>query len=73
VQIFDSMLSKREEFEFANLLTCAMLTMQAALIREESRGGHYRVDFTERDDLVWKKHIIFDRELGVIEERINDV
>jgi L-aspartate oxidase len=73
VQIFDSMLSKREEYEFANLLTCAMLTMQAALIREESRGGHYRVDFPERDDLVWKKHIIFDRELGVIEESIDDV
>jgi L-aspartate oxidase len=73
VQIFDASLSKREEYEFANLLTCAMLTMQAALIREESRGGHYRVDFPERDDLVWKKHILFSRELGVIEERIDDV
>lgn len=73
VQIFDSELTKREEYEFANLLTCAMLTMQAALIREESRGGHYRVDFPERDDLVWRKHIVFNREHGVIEERIEDV
>jgi L-aspartate oxidase len=73
VQIFEASLSKREEYEFANLLTCAMLTLQAALIREESRGGHYRADFPERDDLVWKKHILFNRELGVIEERIDDV
>jgi L-aspartate oxidase len=73
VQVFESHLTKREEYEFANLLTCAMLTMQAALIREESRGGHYRVDFPERDDLLWRKHILFSREQGVIEERINDV
>ncbi|MDB5055114.1 MAG: aspartate oxidase [Bacilli bacterium] len=73
VQIFDACLSKREEYEFANLLTCAMLTMQAALIREESRGGHYREDFPERDDLLWRKHVLFNRELGVIEEKIDDV
>ena len=66
-------LTKREEYEFANLLTCAMLTMQAALTREESRGGHFRIDFPERDDLVWRKHIVFNREDGVIEEWIDDV
>jgi L-aspartate oxidase len=54
-------------------LTCAMLTMEAALIREESRGGHCRVDFPERDDLLWRKHILFSREQGIIEERIYDV
>jgi L-aspartate oxidase len=73
VQIFESCLTKREEYEFANLLTCAMLTMEAALIREESRGGHCRFDFPERDDLLWRKHILFSREQGVIEERIKDV
>lgn len=48
-----------EDFEFANLLTLALLTTRAALMREESRGGHYRTDFVERDDLLWKKHIVF--------------
>jgi L-aspartate oxidase len=55
------------------LLTCAMLTMQAALMREESRGGHFRIDFPDRDDLVWRKHLVFNREHGVLEERIDDV
>ncbi|CAH1224207.1 L-aspartate oxidase [Paenibacillus plantiphilus] len=71
--IFHSELTKREEFEFANLLTCAMLTTEAALTREESRGAHYREDFPERDDLVWRKHTVLHRDYGVIEERINDV
>jgi L-aspartate oxidase len=52
-------LNRVEDFEFANLLTLALLTTRAALMREESRGGHYRTDFVERDDLLWKKHIVF--------------
>ncbi|GAG59794.1 unnamed protein product, partial [marine sediment metagenome] len=31
----------------------------SALQREESRGAHYRVDFPDRDDVNWKKHIIY--------------
>lgn len=71
--IFETHITKKEEFEFANLLTCAMLTMQAALIREESRGGHYREDFPERDDVIWRKHVLFSRKSGVIEECMEDV
>jgi L-aspartate oxidase len=71
--VFDACLTKREEFEFANLLTCALLTTRAALLRQESRGGHYRDDFPERDDLLWKKHIVFNRESGMIEESMTDV
>lgn len=73
LSIFQTVLTKREEFEFANLLTCAMLTTQAALAREESRGAHYRDDFPERDDLLWRKHTVLHREYGITEERIADV
>ncbi|NGQ96448.1 L-aspartate oxidase [Brevibacillus sp. SYP-B805] len=58
----------RESFEFLNLLTAAMLTTQAALLREESRGGHYRTDFPNKDDLIWRKHIIQSIDYGVREE-----
>ncbi|QHW32128.1 L-aspartate oxidase [Paenibacillus rhizovicinus] len=71
--IFRSVISKREEYEFANLLTCAMLTTKGAITREESRGAHSREDFPERDDLVWRKHVVLNREHGLTEERIEHV
>lgn len=45
-----------EAFELENLLDQAVLTMHAALNREESRGAHAREDFTTRDDDKWMKH-----------------
>ncbi|TVY06782.1 L-aspartate oxidase [Paenibacillus cremeus] len=73
LSIYDSHLAKREEYEFANLLTCALLTTEAALIREESRGGHYREDFPVSNNAVWRKHIVFNRMNGITEGRIDDV
>lgn len=60
--------SKKSDWEFINLLTSALLTTQAALLREESRGGHHRNDFPKKRDS-WLKHTIFHRDVGVIEER----
>ena len=40
-----------------NLLTVARLIARAALRREESRGGHFRQDFPQRDDARWKVHV----------------
>lgn len=60
--------TKRNEWEFINLLTTAILTTQAALLRQESRGGHYRSDYPKANK-TWLKHIVFQRDLGVIEER----
>jgi L-aspartate oxidase len=40
-----------------NLVSVARLVVRAALRREESRGGHFREDFPERDDLHWKVHV----------------
>ena len=40
----------------ANLARVGALIARAALWREESRGGHRRTDFPERDDLNWKIH-----------------
>jgi L-aspartate oxidase len=40
-----------------NLVTVARLIARAALRREESRGGHFRADFPERDDSRWRIHV----------------
>jgi L-aspartate oxidase len=62
--------SKPNEWEFINLLTASLLTAQAALLREESRGGHYRSDFPKARDS-WLKHIVFQREVGVLQVGVN--
>jgi succinate dehydrogenase/fumarate reductase flavoprotein subunit len=35
----------------------ARLIARAALRREESRGGHFRADFPQRDDRNWIRHL----------------
>jgi L-aspartate oxidase len=40
-----------------NFVTLAIMVTKAALWREESRGGHFRIDFPERIDK-WKVHSI---------------
>jgi L-aspartate oxidase len=41
-----------------NFVTLAKLVATSALWREESRGGHFRNDFPERDDVNFDKHSI---------------
>ncbi|MBU4562152.1 L-aspartate oxidase [bacterium] len=57
--IFKSKLKTTEDFELANLIILADLITNSALQREESRGVHYRKDFPDRDDIKWKKHIVY--------------
>ena len=45
-----------EAIELDNLLRQSSVTMSAAINRKESRGGHAREDFPERDDENWMKH-----------------
>jgi L-aspartate oxidase len=55
-----------------NFVTLAKLVATSALWREESRGGHFRNDFPERDDANFDKHSIqkIDSEISA-SEKIN--
>lgn len=50
------------DWKRVNLLTVARLIARAALRREESRGGHFREDFPERDDRNWMFHVVDQRD-----------
>ena len=47
----------RSWLELGNLLEIAGLILRCALFREESRGGHYRLDFAEPQDQ-WLAHTL---------------
>ena len=48
-------------WELQNMLTVARVMIEAALLREESRGVHLRTDFPKPDDAHWNKHLWFER------------
>jgi L-aspartate oxidase len=48
-----------DELELKNMLLVAKLITQAALDRTESRGAHYRTDYPQKDDVNWKKHLVY--------------
>lgn len=50
-------------WELQNLLTTARLMTSAALLREESRGVHFRSDFPHPQDALWRRHIHFRADL----------
>jgi len=53
----------RASYELANMVLVGRLVVEAALMRDESRGAHYRSDYPQSSK-EWLRHIVFRRNDG---------
>jgi succinate dehydrogenase/fumarate reductase flavoprotein subunit len=63
----------RLSLETRNLIQVARQLATAALMREESRGGHFRLDFPERDDTKFLANIVLWNEGGQVRGELRPV
>ncbi len=59
--------------EAGNMLDCAEIILRCALIREESRGTHYRDDFPLMDNQKTVRHSVVTIKDGIISVHMEDV
>jgi L-aspartate oxidase len=52
-----------EVLELRNISEVAFILIQSALLRKESRGLHYNVDYPNIDNKNFKKDTVIQREL----------
>lgn len=58
IELISDMVSESmKDFELQNIAMLSKLVIESALEREESRGAHYRSDFSKTDDINWRRHI----------------
>ena len=61
----DAICSSRDWLQLRNMALTGELIAAFALIREESRGAHFRTDFPNTDDKDWRRHLVYTlEELG---------
>ncbi|MGA2654666.1 MAG: FAD-binding protein, partial [Gammaproteobacteria bacterium] len=60
-----------EALELENLMDVAEATAACALLRTESRGAHSRMDYPNRDDKNWIKHLVYFTGDKVISRPVN--
>ena len=54
-----------DDWETTNLHTVAWMLIHHALVREETRGSHWREDFPERNDDMWRVRLVSRLSSGV--------
>jgi len=58
--------------QFLNILDIGEIVVESAIIRDESRGAHYKEAYT-KEELSYLSHSIFWLEDGVIENKFEKV
>ena len=61
-----------ETLEYDNLIAQAVVTMDSAVGRTESRGAHAREDYPDRDDVNWMKHTLAFVDFDTRKIRLDD-
>jgi L-aspartate oxidase len=51
----------RAGYELRNMVLLGRLMVEAALLRQESRGSHFRSDFPESSS-EWERHVVLVNE-----------
>ena len=59
--------------EFGYMVDVTEVITLGALLRDETRGSHYRLDFPKRDDAGWLKHTLLSLREGKPEVAYRDV
>jgi succinate dehydrogenase / fumarate reductase flavoprotein subunit len=59
--------------ELENMLDLAEVITMGALMRRESRGAHWRLDYPERDDAHFLKHSLFTKVEDYVKTELIDV
>ena len=60
-----------EALELDNMLEVALASAICAERRTESRGGHSRVDYPERDDKQWLAHSVYFMDGRLAQRKVN--
>lgn len=60
-------------YEARNILVLGKILASASLIRKETRGNFWRVDYPNPDNENWVKNIVLWNDEGVLKTRIDDV
>ncbi|MCJ7603838.1 MAG: FAD-binding protein, partial [Desulfobulbaceae bacterium] len=63
-QHFRDYLLTPDLIELRNIALVAELIVKSAMIRKESRGLHYMVEYPARDDVNWKKNTVLQKNNG---------